>query len=105
MKSFTWGESGLMATPRTRSVPGVITASEKGERDMLNQQILYPVEEVQKIAAQAYQSGVNAGYMLAVKEDMLDLEAMKREEERQQIINLQGLRESGQGGCNCGCDN
>lgn len=27
---------------------------------MFAHQILYPVEEVQKIAAQAYQSGVNA---------------------------------------------
>ena len=70
---------------------------------MLNQQILYPVEEVQKIAAQAYQAGINAGYMLAVKEDMLDLEAMKREEERLQIITLQGIYES-QEGCDCGCD-
>ena len=65
---------------------------------MLNQQILYPVEEVQKIAAQAYQSGVNAGYMLAVQEEVLELEATKREEERQQIINWQGLCESGQAG-------
>jgi hypothetical protein len=70
---------------------------------MLNQQILYPVEEVQKIAAQAYQSGVNAGYMLAVKEDMLELEAAKREEERLRIINWQGICES-QEGCDCGCD-
>jgi hypothetical protein len=70
---------------------------------MLNQQILYPAEEVQKIAAQAYQSGINAGYMLAVKEDMLELEAIKREEERQQIITLQGIYES-QEGCDCGCE-
>jgi len=65
---------------------------------MFAHQILYPVEEVQKIAAQAYQSGVNVGYMMAVQEEVLDLEATKREEERQQIINWQGLRESGQGG-------
>ena len=70
---------------------------------MLNQQILYPVEEVQKIAAQAYQSGINAGYMLAVKEDMLELEAAKREEERLQIINWQGICESREG-CECGYD-
>ena len=65
---------------------------------MLSHQILYPVEEVQKIASQAYQSGVNAGYMMAVQEEVLDLEATKREEERQQIINWQGLCESGQAG-------
>lgn len=65
---------------------------------MFAHQILYPVEEVQKIAAQAYQSGVNAGYMMAVQEEVLELEATKREEERQQIINWQGLCESGQGG-------
>ena len=65
---------------------------------MLSHQILYSVEDVQKIAAQAYQSGVNAGYMLAVQEEVLELQAKKREEERQKIINLQGLCESGQGG-------
>jgi len=70
---------------------------------MLNQQILYPVEEVQKIAAQAYQAGINAGYMLAVKEDMLELGAAKREEERLQINTLHGIYES-QEGCDCGCD-
>lgn len=64
---------------------------------MLSQQILYSVEDVQKIAAQAYQSGVNAGYMMAVKEDMLELEAQKREQEREAIINWQGLCESREG--------
>jgi len=65
---------------------------------MLSHQILYSVEDVQKIAVQAYQSGINAGFALAVKEEVLELQAKKQEEERQQIINLQGLRESGQGG-------
>lgn len=36
--------------------------------------------------------------MMAVQEEVLELEATKREEERQQIINWQGLCESGQGG-------
>ena len=70
---------------------------------MLNQQILYPVEEVQKIAAQAYQRGFNDGFALAVKEEVLELEAAKREDERLQVINLQGICES-QEGCDCGCD-
>ena len=65
---------------------------------MLSQQILYSVEDVQKIAAQAYQSGVNAGFALAVKEEVLELQAKKREEEREAIIVWQGLCESGQGG-------
>jgi len=70
---------------------------------MLNQQILYSVEDVQKIAAQAYQSGVNAGFALAIKEEVLELQAKKREEERLQIINLQGICESREG-CDCGYD-
>jgi len=65
---------------------------------MLSHQILYSVEDVQKIAAQAYQSGVNAGFALAIKEEVLELQAKKQEEERQKIINWQGLCESGQGG-------
>jgi hypothetical protein len=65
---------------------------------MVSHQILYSVEDVQKIATQAYQSGVNAGFALAVKEEVLELQAKKREEERQKIINWQGLCESGQGG-------
>jgi hypothetical protein len=67
------------------------------------QQILYSVEDVQKIAAQAYQSGVNAGFALAVKEEVLELQAKKREEERQAIIAWQGLCESREG-CECGHD-
>ena len=68
---------------------------------MLSHQILYSVEDVEKIAAQAYQSGVNVGYMMAVQEEVFELEATKREEERQQIINWQGLCESGQGCESC----
>ena len=65
---------------------------------MLNQQILYSDEEVQQLVAKAHQAGVNAGYTLAVQEEVLELAAKKREEERQMIINWQGLCESGQGG-------
>ena len=61
------------------------------------QQILFSLEDVHKIAAQAYQSGINYGYMMAVKEDMLELEAQKREQEREAIINWQGLCESREG--------
>jgi len=64
---------------------------------MLSQQILYSLEEVEQMVAGAYQSGVNAGYMMAVKEDMLELEAMKREQERQAIMNWQGYCENREG--------
>jgi hypothetical protein len=70
---------------------GVISVS-------LSQQILYSSEQVQQLVASAYQSGVNQGYMLAVQEEVLDLEAMKREQEREAIINWQGICESGQAG-------
>jgi hypothetical protein len=70
---------------------GVISVS-------LSQQILYSAEQVQQLVASAYQSGVNQGYMLAVQEEVLDLEAMKREQEREAIINWQGICESGQAG-------
>ena len=50
---------------------------------MLANRILYSLEEVEQMVAGAYQSGVNAGYMMAVKEDMLELEAQKREQERE----------------------
>jgi hypothetical protein len=65
---------------------------------MLSHQILYSVEDVEKIAAQAYRSGITAGFTLAIKEEVLELQAKKQEEERQKIINWQGLCESGQGG-------
>lgn len=65
---------------------------------MLSHQILYSEEEVKQLVAKAHQAGVNQGYTLAAQEDVLELEATKREEERQQIINWQGLCESGQGG-------
>jgi hypothetical protein len=70
---------------------GVISVS-------LSQQILYSAEQVQQLVASAYQSGVNQGYMLAVQEEVLELEAMKREQEREAIINWQGICESGQAG-------
>jgi hypothetical protein len=70
---------------------------------MLTQQILYSVEEVEQMVAGAYQSGVNAGYMMAVKEDLLELEAMKREQEREAVINWQGQCESREGD-ECGHD-
>ena len=64
----------------------------------LSQQILYSAEQVQQLVASAYQSGVNQGYMLAVQEEVLDLEAMKKEQERQALITWQGICESGQAG-------
>lgn len=64
----------------------------------LSQQILYSAEQLQQLVASAYQSGVNHGYMLAVQEEALELEAQKREQEREAIINWQGLCESGQAG-------
>ena len=70
---------------------------------MLSQQIMYSVEEVEQMVAGAYQSGINYGYMMAVKEDMLELEAMKREQEREAIINWQGHCESREGD-ECGHD-
>jgi len=68
----------------------------KGEGEML-QQILFSLAEVEAMVAGAYQRGVNAGYMMAVKEDMLELEAQKREQEREAIINWQGQCESREG--------
>jgi hypothetical protein len=53
------------------------------------QQILFSLAEVETMVAAAYQRGVNYGYMMAVKEDMLELEAMKREQELQAIIESQ----------------
>ena len=70
---------------------------------MLSHQILYSEEEVQQLVAKAHQAGVNIGYTLAVQEDVLELEAAKREEDRQRIINWQGLCESREG-CECGYD-
>ena len=70
---------------------GVISVS-------LSQQILYSAEQVQQLVASAYQSGVNHGYMLAAQEEALELEAMKKEQERQAIIAWQGICESGQAG-------
>lgn len=61
----------------------------KGEGEML-QQILFSLAEVEAMVAGAYQRGVNAGYMMAVKEDMLELEAQKREQEREAVTNWQG---------------
>ena len=53
------------------------------------QQILFSLAEVETMVAAAYQNGMNYGYMMAVKEDMLELEAMKREQELQAIIESQ----------------
>jgi hypothetical protein len=55
MMRFTWEKSAQTGMPKTRSVPGVIPIVERKESEqMLNHQILYSVEDVQKIAAQAY---------------------------------------------------
>jgi archaellum biogenesis protein FlaJ (TadC family) len=61
------------------------------------QKILYSLAEVETMVAAAYQNGVNYGYMMAVKEDTLELEARKREQEREAIINWQGICESREG--------
>ena len=53
------------------------------------QQILFSLTEVETMVAAAYQRGVDYGYMMAVKEDMLELESMKREQELQAIIESQ----------------
>jgi len=47
--------------------------------------------------ARAYQDGVNAGYAMAVAEEVLQIQAMKRQEEREAIIALQGLSEAREG--------
>ena len=51
----------------------------------------------QEALASAYQDGVNAGYAMAVAEEVLEMQAMKRQEEREAIIALQGLSEARQG--------
>ena len=47
--------------------------------------------------ARAYQDGINAGYAMAVAEEVLEMQAMKRQEEREAIIALQGLSEAREG--------
>ena len=47
--------------------------------------------------ARAYQDGVNAGYAMAVAEEVLEMQAMKRQEEREAIIALQGFSEAREG--------
>lgn len=61
------------------------------------QKILYSLAEVETMVAAAYQNGIDYGYMMAVKEDMLELEAQKREQEREAAINWQGFCESREG--------
>jgi hypothetical protein len=61
------------------------------------QQILFTLAEVEAMVAGAYQKGVNAGYMMAVNKDMLELEAQKREREREAIIKWQDICESREG--------
>lgn len=67
------------------------------------QQILFSLAEVETMVAAAYQRGVNYGYMMAAKEDILELEAQKQEQEREAIINWQGYCESREGD-ECGHD-
>jgi hypothetical protein len=59
--------------------------------------------EVEQLCQERYQAGINVGYMIAVGEEVLELEAMKREQEREAIINWQGLCESREGD-ECGHD-
>ncbi len=54
--------------------------------------------EVERLCQERYQAGINVGYMIAVGEEVLELEAMKREQERVALQNWQGLCESGQAG-------
>jgi hypothetical protein len=61
------------------------------------QQILFTLAEVEAMVAGAYQKGVNAGYMMAVNEDMLELEAQKREQEREALQSWRGYCESREG--------
>jgi len=67
------------------------------------QRVLWGNHAVQQLVASAYQHGFNDGFALAVKEEVLELQAKKREEERQAIINWQGICESREG-CECGYD-
>ena len=62
------------------------------------QRVLWGNHAVQQLVASAYQHGFNDGFALAVKEEVLELQAKKREEEREAIIAWQGLCESGQAG-------
>jgi hypothetical protein len=64
---------------------------------MLTQQILYSDEEVRQLVAKAHQAGVTAGYTLAVQEEVLQLAADKREQERLFMQNWQGICESREG--------
>ena len=47
--------------------------------------------------ARAYQDGVNAGYAMAVAEEVLEMQAIKRQEEREALKNWQGLCDAREG--------
>ena len=65
--------------------------------------VLWGNHAVQQLVDSAYNHGFNDGFALAVEEEDLELQAMKREQEREAIINWQGYCESRQGD-ECGHD-
>jgi hypothetical protein len=60
--------------------------------------VSYSVEDIDVMLAAAYQRGFTDGYGEAIKEEVLELAAMKREQEREACQNWQGMCESGQAG-------
>lgn len=43
-------------------------------------------DEVEQLLERAYQAGINEGYMLAVQEEVLELQAMKHQQEIEALI-------------------
>ena len=60
-------------------------------------QNVFLIPSADEAAANAYRQGFNDGYAMAVAQDDLELQAMKRQQEREAIINWQGLCESREG--------
>jgi len=63
----------------------------------MTQQIIYSAQEVEDLVVTAYQSGINHGYALAVQDEVPQLTASEREQERIFIQNWQGICESREG--------
>jgi hypothetical protein len=56
---------------------------------MLQTKPYFSRAEVEQISQERYQAGLNVGYMYAIGEELLELEAMKRELEKEVSQNGQ----------------
>jgi len=54
---------------------------------MLQTKPYFSRAEVEQISQERYQAGLNVGYMYAIGEELLELEAMKRELEKESDEN------------------